>query len=195
MGRVLSSAQAKVVWGLCLASCAVVIRAQNLSPLDAMEKAVRESLPPSWSIAERKEGEIPFGHHWCDDDKGVTGVLLIAVGPAPVPAKFLDATGTWSSRVVAKESLEIWIMPISYHDSATAALCFHRPIQPSAVASTRSSKLWARPAHRINSEVEFNAVLSQYRGIQWPESPSNDATRLSWPTWQRDLSSSVHTRQ
>jgi hypothetical protein len=191
MRSIVLAAGSRFVLGLCLVTLAFPVEAQHSLSSAALESAVRAAFPSSWSVAERKDGQIPWGHHWCDEYKGVTGVLLVAVGPSPVPVKFLDASGTWTARPVARESLEIWIMPATYHDNATAALCFQRPVQPTAVVGTRDARVWARPAHRINSDAEFNAILSQYRAIAWPESPSNDATRLSWPSWQHDISSSV----
>jgi hypothetical protein len=195
MRTIVLAARPKFVLFLLLLGFALPADAQHSVSTATVESAVRAALPPSWSVAERKEGAIPWGQHWCDEYKGVTGVQLVAVGPNPVSARFLDGSGTWTPRIVATESLEIWIMPATYHDKVMAALCFQRPMQPTSVVATREIKVWARPAHRINSEAEFNAVLSQQRGIDWPESPWNDPTRLSWRTWQQDISSSVLSHQ
>src|SRR5947207_8585160 len=103
-------------------------------PLLFAKGIIQQSLPPGWSIVQSETGQIPWGHHWCDDYKGVTGTKLVARGIRPVRSSFLSRDDNqWRNVVVGKEALEIWLMPGVYRESRIAWMCHHRPIQPTVV--------------------------------------------------------------
>lgn len=173
-------------------STSVIALAVDLALADGAQR-IQQGMPEGWRIVERQDGQIPWGHHWCDDYRGPRGIKLIAVGPRIVNAQMRDrATGQWTSQPLAREAVEIWVMPAAYRDSATAALCLHRPIQPESISRTYEVAVWARPAHRMNSTVEFDAALAQSSASGWPESPWNDWSKLSWTTWRQDLAKALN---
>lgn len=181
---------------------AVILSASSVATGQGVDLVISEAairiergLPSGWTVVEREAGQIPWGHHWCNEYRGTTGIKLIAVGPKTVNARMLDrSTGKWADQPMAKEAVEIWIMPGAYRDSPAAALCVHRPIQPESIARSQGVAVWARPAHRLNSAAEFNAALAQSNGSGWPESPWNDWTKLSWASWKRDLASAIERK-
>jgi hypothetical protein len=163
------------------------------SPNEALGQAavrIERVLPAGWSIVENKSGEIPWGHHWCDEYSGPKGLKIVVVGPSQVSVE-MQVSGEWRSFSAAREALDIWVMPSQYSDSWKSSFCFHRPIQPAAIDANGSFRMYARPAHRLNSEVEFRELLSKAGASAWPASPLNDPSRLSWKTWPNDLKSVV----
>jgi hypothetical protein len=159
----------------------------------AVERAIGAALPSGWSIVERKVGEIPWGHHWCDEYKGVTGTELIIRGIKPSKSRFLRGDGQWDDVVVGAEALDVWIMPGEYRESRLDVLCFHRPIQPTAVVEQRDVRIYARPAHHSTKDETdiFNKNLSNAKAVESPESPWNDPERLSWRSWKIDIDVAV----
>ena len=162
-----------------------VAHGQSASP----EQVIAKGIPSGWSIVERKLDEIPWGHHWCEDYKGVTGTKLIIRGPAGAKSRFRDARGTWTDAVVGAEALEVWVMPGSYEEGWRNNFCFHRPIQPDPVGAGPKIKVYARPAAHQNSDEQrlFKEHMDKATAVESPESPWNDPKRLSWQTWHSDL--------
>jgi hypothetical protein len=153
------------------------------------ERALLQALPVGWSVVERKEGEIPWGHHWCEDYKGVTGTKLVIRGPARAKSRFRDSEGHWTDVAVGAEALEVWVMPTAYEEGWRNNVCFHRPIQPDSVVASRAVRLYARPAAHQNSDEQalFQEQLAKATAVESPESPWNDPKRISWQSWSADL--------
>jgi hypothetical protein len=164
-----------------------VAGAQTQPALEATARAVEEALPTGWTVAERKSNEFPWGHHWCEDYSGPKGIQIIVVGPKPVSVQMKMKDGISQAFPIAKESLELWVMPPEYRDSWKAWLCFSRPIQPTSIAAVAGARIYGRPAHRLNSEAEFKDLLSKAHAVSWPSSPWNDPATFSWATWARDV--------
>jgi hypothetical protein len=145
------------------------------------------SAPQSWSLVETKEDQVPFGHHWSDGYKGHGGTKLVLLGPTPVSFHWRDQAGQWHDDRIARESLEIWILPAEYREGRYG---FHDPIPPDLVAATRTVRVYARPSHRLNSEGEFESYLKRAAETSWPQSPYNGAA-VSWTTWKKDLANAI----
>ncbi|MCA1568612.1 MAG: RHS repeat-associated core domain-containing protein [Acidobacteria bacterium] len=109
------------------------------------------AMPPGWKLAETIPAQIPWGHNSSGTDKS-GGTKLILVGPQDVEFTWRDSSGGWHSEALAKESLELWIMPPSYRNDPLDALDFHRPTPASLIHSDSSVRVYARPAHRLVSE-------------------------------------------
>jgi len=172
--------------------CASSARADPSSVTRA-EHAIVRILPSGWSIAERKEGEIPWGHHWCDEYKGVTGTKFVARGINPSKSRFLGRDGQWKDVTVGAEALDIWVMPYTYQNSFTDWFCVHRPVQPTSVVDAGSVKVYARPSHHSTPDEarKFNEQLAISTAVESPESPWNDPGRLSWSSWQSDINAAL----
>lgn len=157
------------------------------------EHAIASILPTGWSIVERKNGEIPWGHHWCDEYKGVTGTKFVARGIYPSKSRFLGRDGQWKDITVGAEALDIWVMPGTYRNRRADWLCIHRPVQPTSVVYTASVKVYARPSHHATPEEKqrFNEQLAISSAVESPESPWNDPGRLSWSSWQSDINVAI----
>ena len=170
-----------------LALCTMAFAAHGQST--SLDKAVARELPAGWSIVERKDGEIPWGHHWCEEYKGVTGTKFVIRGPLGAKSRFQDSSGAWTDVVVGAEALEVWIMPNTYGEGWRNTFCFHRPIQPEHVADGGSLRIYARPAAHQNAEEErrFKEHLAKATAMESPESPWNDPNRISWQSWRTDL--------
>src|SRR5260370_24199935 len=117
----------------CMIQLTAAVVAGNTGEIDRAVSSVIRSLPPGWTLAERKSGEIPWGHHWDQNYTGPKGLLVIAKGTRPVDAEFGEANGKWRAVRVATESLEIWLMPSNYSDPPRPLFAISRPIQPRVV--------------------------------------------------------------
>lgn len=152
-----------------------------------MRAAILSSLPDGWSLAETKEDQIPWGHYWGMQYDGRGGELLILAGPRDVPLLWRDREGSLHEDPMAKESLELWVMHPQYRNGWFAFLKFHRPVQPELVYSSQVGRVYGRQSHRLHEPERFDAVLSQARSTNWPESPSRPGNPLSWTSWKDDL--------
>jgi len=165
--------------------------ADDTVQLDRAVKAITNSLPVGWTIAERKPDQIPHGHHWNENYTGPKGFLLIVKGIRPVDAEFSDAHEKWNAIHVATESLEIWVMPGNYRDSFFRWLSIGRPIPPTVVLKRSTVKVYARPSHVLISKQQFWRILSKSNGVMWPDSPVNSPELLSWKNWRLNLEEAV----
>jgi len=145
-------------------------------------------------VVQNETGQIPWGHHWCDDYQGVTGTRLIARGIRPFRSSFLSRDDNqWRDVVVGKEALEIWLMPNAYRESRLAWMCHHRPIQPTHVVDLMRLRVYGRPSGHSDAEEKrfFEIQLSASNGVKSAESPWNDPKQLSWQSWRIDLKSAL----
>jgi hypothetical protein len=159
--------------------------------LDRAIKAISQSLPQGWTVAERKSDEIPWGHHWSQNYTGPRGLLVIVKGTRPVDAEFSDPTGRRWAAHVATESLDIWVMPSDYSDSFRSKFSIGRPIQPTVVVANGPIRAYARPSHLLLSQKDFNKILSNKTGVSWPDSPVNSPRLLTWKDWKLELKGAI----
>ena len=163
----------------------------DTNQFDRAIKAITQSLPSGWTIAEQKPDEIPWGHHWNQNYTGPKGLLVIVKGLRPVSAEFRDTNGTWQAIHVATESLQIWLMPSNYSDSHFAWMSIERPIQPTVVVNHDPIKVYASPSHLLLSQKDFYELLSDTNGVEWPDSPGNSPELLTWKDWQLKLRKAI----
>ena len=147
---------------------------------------LKANIPTGWKIKETQEGQIPWGHYWGSEYSGPTGCLILLEGPADVNFHWQDSGGKWHAEPIAKEALELWIMPPGYRDSWKRFFKPHRPIPAKKILSNKKLVLYGQPTHRIILEQNFKSLLKQATSTGWPESPYNGGT-LSWSTWDKDL--------
>ena len=161
---------------------------QITDPYDnpAMTKAIVRVAPPGWKLAETKSDQIPWGHHWSDGYKGHGGTKLTLVGPRDVEFRWSDNSGTPHEEPLAKESLELWIMPGQYREGMSI-LDFHAPVPADLVFSGKAVRIYGQPSHRIVAQQRFQELLKQATATDWPRSPHRRETPLSWAAWKADV--------
>ncbi|HSL22952.1 MAG TPA: hypothetical protein VK886_15575 [Vicinamibacterales bacterium] len=115
--------------------------------------------------------------------------MLVVTGPKPVSVWWSDANGRSHRDPIAVESINIWLMPPAYRNNWRTLLTMHAPPQPDRVFADERVRVYARPSHRLAiSEQQFKEqIMTKAAGISGPESPWNEASRLSWGSWQPDL--------
>ena len=165
--------------------------AQKSDVLNRAIHSIQSILPTGWTVVERLPGEIPWGHYWCSEYQGPKGTKIVLIGTKSVSVQFLSMTNVWSDRPVARESIELWLMPAAYADTWWSWFCHHRPIQPIHVFQDSSVGVFGQVGHRLNSKAEFDALLSKSAGNRWPDSPVNRPELLSWQNWQSDVSNAL----
>jgi hypothetical protein len=176
---------------LCMILFTASAVASDTNQFDRAINAITQSLPPGWTIAERKSDEIPWGHHWNENYTGPKGVLIIAKGVRPVNAEFEDPTGKRWAVHVATESLHIWLMPSNYSDSPFAWMSIERPVQPTIIVNHGPIKVYAQPTSLLLSQKDFDKILSNTNGVSWPDSPANNPKLLTWKDWRLKLREAI----
>lgn len=157
---------------------------------DRLIDNIKKSIPSEWRIAEIKSDVIPRGHYWGLEYKGPKGLSIVLEGPMDVFLHWKDKKGDWHQEALAKESLELWIMPHEYRESWKRFFIIHRPKSAELLFSGRIIKVYVYPAHRGVSDKKFNEILSHAKSTSWPDSPANNGV-LSWKTWKKDLTNSL----
>jgi hypothetical protein len=167
--------------------CVGFVTAQVQTSHQLIIDAINACLPANWTLQETKIDQIPWGHYWGWEDRynGPKGYLMVFEGPADVTFNWRDVNG-WHQKPLAKEILEVWIMPTRYRRSWEEFFNPSRPISAIHIFSGSIGKVYAHPTHRITSNLEFNDILKKAIEINWRTSPHNEGF-LSWSTWQKDI--------
>jgi len=90
-----------VVVGFLVASCDSGV--SELPAVSEIRDRVTASLPEDWSLIESQDGQAPPGHGDVE-----------AIGSGPVTFQWKDESGEWHDEELARETLEVWVMPGSY---------------------------------------------------------------------------------
>ena len=140
---------------------------------------VKQKIPRTWKIIEEKIDVIPSGHYWGIDYSGPKGLSFILEGDLEVLLHWKDGIGEWHQSALAKESIELWVMPSDYNESWKRFFVLHRPRPAELIFSGKIVKVYGLPSHRIQFPEKFNDILSRAKSTSWPDSPANNG-RLSW---------------
>jgi hypothetical protein len=151
----------KCIYRLLVTAVLCVSYTSQLAVSGEIYDAVKRIAPVNWEIIQIKEKEIPWGHYWGIDYDGPKGDLLVLEGPADVLFNWQDKSGKWHNAPIAKEALELWIMPPEYKRSWKRFFVFHRPISAKHIFSGELGKVYGRQSHHITSKEEFKKLLSQ----------------------------------
>ena len=153
---------------------------------------IQSVLPSQWRIVEIKDNELPWGHYWSTDYKGKKGQMIIIEGPSEVSCNIRDNAGKWNTLPVAKETIELWIMPPDYKDTWKRFLDPHRPVPAKEIFGSKIGKVYGKTAHRLKDEKQFRELLKNVTEICWPDSPHNNG-KVSWQSWQEDMKKKLQT--
>lgn len=159
-----------------------------ISDSDKVVSIIASALPKGWEIVEQKEEEIPWGHHFCDNDfyDGPRGRLLVLRGTVPEYARFLGYDNVWREASYWTEGRKIWIMPGNYRVFAWHDLvCLARPIQPIVLHETTSIKIYADETTRMSTDQSkaFNESIKTWKVVEG----SSASSISTWKDWKADL--------
>lgn len=145
-------------------------------------------MPSTWRMVEEKTGVIPYGHYDGLTYDGPGGLALVLEGDQDVFLHWKDKSGDWHKEPLAKESLELWIMPPEYHLSWKRFLIMKSPFPAERVYSGKKVKVYGYPTSRTSSPENFDQIMSTLPAVttSWPDSPHHTGI-LSWTTWKEDI--------
>jgi hypothetical protein len=148
MMRVLLTASIAV--GFCAGAVSCGRRAGGPNNIDVSTSLLAGHLPSGWTVAVREDSQLPQGHYWGDwsrDYAGPRGRDVVAVGPQPVALSWRANDGSSHTDSIARESLDIWIMPANYREGFWSRINLHAPEHPTEIFSGSSVKVFAMPSH------------------------------------------------
>lgn len=174
-----------VVFSFCIVSIAMV---SDYNELEYYAKIIEDSMPDSWRLIKKITGVIPYGHYDGLEYDGSKGILLLLEGDIDVFFHWKDKNEVWHREALAKESLEIWIMPPEYRLSWKRFFVMKSPVPAKEVYSDEKIRVYGYTSHHIESLKEFNEIASSFPSITtgWPDSPYHTGV-LSWVTWKEDI--------
>ena len=182
-----------IIVGLCVAAASCGRGAGGAKSVDAATAVVAAHLPNGWTVATREDGQLPQGHYWGDwgrDYAGPRGRHVVAVGPQPVAISWRANDGTAHKDAIARESLDVWIMPANYREGFWSRINLHAPEHPTEVFAGESVKVFAMPSHALVDQVRFKNILANANETDWPDSPAR-TKKLSWATWRATLAGAL----
>lgn len=174
---------------ICMCLCGTSRATTDYASLAYVGDEITKKLPSNWRLVEKKMDEVPWGHYWGMKYTGPKGVLLVFEGSRDVFLHWNDKSGNRHQDALAKEILNLWIMPPDYTESWKRFFVMKRPISAELIYSGGTAKIYGMPDHRLPPEAEkkFNEILLTRASItSWPDSPQNTGT-LSWTKWKRDI--------
>jgi hypothetical protein len=187
---------AAIVVGLCAGAVSCGRDAGGPDNIDAATSVVAAHLPGGWSVAIREDGRLPQGHYWGDwgrDYTGPRGRYVVAVGPQSVAMSWRANDGSWHTDAIARESLDVWIMPGNYREGFWSRINLHAPEHPTQVFSGSSVTVFAIPSHAVIDQTRFEEILASAAETDWPDSPSR-SRKLSWTAWRTTIAAALATR-
>jgi len=182
-----------IIVGLCVVAASCGRSADGPNSVDGATAVVAGHLPSGWTVATREDGQLPQGHYWGDwgrDYAGPRGRHLVVVGRQPVAMSWRANDGSSHKDAIAKESLDIWIMPGNYREGFWSRINPHAPAHPSTVFSGQNVKVFAMPSHKLIDENRFKEIGANASVTEWPDSPWNTG-KLSWTDWRTALADAL----
>jgi hypothetical protein len=155
-------------------------------------------IPSNWRVVEEITGVIPYGHYDGLKYEGPGGLSFVLEGDRDVFLHWKDKSGIWHQEPLAKESLEVWIMPPGYHQSWKRFFVMKSPVPAERIYSGKEAKVYGYPtshwASRESRERFYEIVPSLSVATGWPESPRHTGI-LSWVTWKEDIKEALQRVQ
>lgn len=165
--------------------CMLLFNNANASDLNLFYTKLLNVVPAEWTIVEKNEDVIPYGHYAGDTIN--KGISILLKGNKDVYVHWKDKLSVTHKEAVAKESVEIWIMPSDYRQSLKRFFIIKRKDPAEFLFSNDDIQVYARISHVLTNKERFNEILSMSSTINWPSSPYN--TKLvSWKGWRGEIS-------
>jgi hypothetical protein len=98
--------------------------------------------------------------------------------------------GSSHSEPIARESLNVWIMPANYHEGFWSRINPDAPEPPDEVFVGANVKAFAMPSHVLIDQTRFKNICADAVEMDWPDSPAR-SKKLSWPTWRPVLAAAL----
>jgi len=180
-----------VVFVLTTLYCGISMADFDKESQNRFSKKIKAILPANWKVVEEKQGVIPYNHYWGLKYDGPKGLLFALEGDKPVFMHWKDKkNGEWHKEPLAKEALELYIMPESYSESWKRFFVMKSPEGAELLFNGNNLKIYVNPCQRIVSpdkfKDKFNEILPKAQTTGWPDSPANKGS-LSWGTWEEDI--------
>lgn len=176
-----------------LFTAGVAIADTDYERLKHVADKIAAKMPSTWTIAQEKINVIPYGHYDGSNYDGPRGLSLVLEGDRNVFLHWKDKSGVWHQESLAKESLEVWIMPLKYHQSWKRFFIMKRREPAEKIYFGKEAKVYGYPAHHIESSEKFEKILSSLPAVatSWPDSPHHTGN-LSWDSWKEDIKDVLH---
>ena len=162
-----------LVVGACfVGSCGSGV--SELPPESEIQDLLAANLSQDWSLIESQAGQAPPGHGPVE----ASGRLYVLLGPGAVAFQWKDESGQWHNEDLAREALELWVMPGAYRPSPRRFVEHHRHVPPERIYASEEIRVYGRVSHRVVAEDRFNELLKVAYSTSW--SDISEATC----TWQ-----------
>jgi hypothetical protein len=167
-------------------AAACVGGAPELPPGSRIQASLVAALPEGWSLIESREGQAPPGH----GPTAHNGRSYLLLGPGPVTFQWKDAGGQWHGEPLAREALEIWVMPGSHRPSLRRFFEHHRHLPPERIHSSERVRVYGRLTHRIVDQDRFDALLRVAHSTSWSDIAD---PRCTWRDWRQEISTRLRS--
>lgn len=159
--------------------------------------AIAGTLPASWSVAEREEGQVPGGHYWGDwgaNYQGPKGTRIVLAGPQPTYFCWQSKSGEWKREPLGRESINVWFMPGDYSQGFWSWVNPHAPARAPLVFAGRTVKLFAQVSGHLFDEdkAKLKEILA---GAMAAGCSNGGESERSWLTWREDIARGMEPKQ
>lgn len=170
--------------GICYVN--IVMGDFDTRRIEQYANKITANLPTTWRIIEEKTEAIPYGHYDGFKYDGPKGLSLLLEGEQDVLLHWKDKNGDLHKEALAKETLELWVMPSDYHKTWKRFFRMKRSIPAELLYSDKMVKVYGYPGHHIITDEKFKKILLHAVRTSWPDSPTNTGV-LSWKNWKEDI--------
>ena len=156
----------------------------SYNKLKIYSNKIISQLSSDWKIIEEKKDVIPFGHYVEPNSQVNLGIEFKVISNKDVFLHWEDKKYVLNKTALAKESLQIWIMPKKYHQSWKRFFIMKKPIPAREIYSNSMIQVYAYTSHYIASKEKFYNL--PWTSTAWPDSP-HQTGELSWTNWENDI--------
>ena len=173
-----------------LCAVGVVMADTDYRRLKRVAAKIVAKMPNTWRVVEERTGVIPYGHYDGLKYEGPGGLALVLEGDRDVFLHWKDESGVWHQQPLAKESLEVWVMPPEYHQSWKRFFVMKSPVPAEKIYDGKEAKVYGYPTSRWASQKSrerFDEIVPALSvATSWPDSPRHTGI-LSWTSWREDV--------
>ena len=145
-------------------------------------EGITSNIPNMWELQKSVKEHVHYGFH---NDK-IKGELYIFTGPKTVYWNNKDKAGKWNKNGLAKESINLWIMPADYSPGWRTYFRIGEPKLPRKIFSPKDIKVYAETSHYISDQPKFKKLLNESTDVYWDKIES-----ITWENWESDIVKSI----